>query len=45
VKEWLNMPDRPSAEEIVPEIMALVTPLLLKDSRAHATTYPSTDST
>jgi hypothetical protein len=29
----------------VPEIMALVTPLLLKDSRAHATTYPSTDST
>jgi AcrR family transcriptional regulator len=45
VKEWLNMPDRPSAEEIVPEIVALVTPLLLKDSRAHATTYPSTDST
>jgi AcrR family transcriptional regulator len=38
VKEWLNMPDRPSAEEIVPEIVALVTPLLLKDSRAHATT-------
>jgi AcrR family transcriptional regulator len=45
VKEWLNMPDRPSAEEIVPEIVALVSPLLLKDSRAHATTYPSTDST
>ncbi len=29
VKEWLNMPDRPSAEATVPEIVALVTPLLI----------------
>jgi AcrR family transcriptional regulator len=28
VKEWLNTADRPSAESIVPEIVALVTPLL-----------------
>jgi len=28
IKEWLKMPDRPPAEAIVPEIVALVTPLL-----------------
>jgi AcrR family transcriptional regulator len=28
VKEWLNAPDRRPAEEIVPEIVAMVTPLL-----------------
>jgi AcrR family transcriptional regulator len=28
VKEWLNTADRPSAESIVPEIVAMVTPLL-----------------
>jgi AcrR family transcriptional regulator len=38
VKEWLNMPDRPSAEAIVPEIVALVTPLLLDGVKEHATT-------
>jgi AcrR family transcriptional regulator len=38
VKEWLNMPDRPSAEEIVPEIVTLVTPLLLDGVKEHATT-------
>lgn len=28
VKEWLSMADRPPAEEIVPEIVRMVTPLL-----------------
>jgi AcrR family transcriptional regulator len=28
VKEWLNMPDRPEAEVVVPEIVSLVMPLL-----------------
>jgi AcrR family transcriptional regulator len=28
VKEWLKMPKRPAAEAIVPEILAIVTPLL-----------------
>jgi hypothetical protein len=28
VKEWLNMQDRPPAEAIVPEIVAMITPLL-----------------
>jgi AcrR family transcriptional regulator len=28
VKEWLKMPDRPPAEAIVPEIVALIAPLL-----------------
>jgi hypothetical protein len=28
VKEWLNTPDRRPAETIVPEIVAMVTPLL-----------------
>jgi AcrR family transcriptional regulator len=28
VKEWLNTSDRPAAEAIVPEIVAMVTPLL-----------------
>ena len=36
VKEWLNMPDRPSAEATVPEIVALVTPLLLDGKEDHA---------
>lgn len=28
VKEWLNLPDRPQAEAVVPEIVSLVMPLL-----------------
>lgn len=36
VKEWLNMRDRPSAEAIVPEILAFVTPLLLDGKEEHA---------
>jgi AcrR family transcriptional regulator len=32
VKEWLNAPERPAAEAIVPEIVALVTPLLVHSS-------------
>lgn len=28
VKEWLNTPDRPAAEAVVPEIVAMVAPLL-----------------
>ncbi|MGA9717290.1 MAG: TetR/AcrR family transcriptional regulator [Acidobacteriaceae bacterium] len=35
VKEWLNTPDRPSAETTVPEIVALVTPLLLDGTEEH----------
>lgn len=35
VKEWLNTPDRPSAEATVPEIVALVTPLLLDGTEEH----------
>lgn len=36
VKEWLNMRDRPSAEAIVPQILAFVTPLLLDGKEEHA---------
>lgn len=36
VKEWLNMPDRPPSEAIVPEIVELVTPLLFGGSRPGA---------
>ena len=35
VKEWLKMPERPAAETIVPEIVALVTPLLGDEAAAH----------
>jgi AcrR family transcriptional regulator len=35
IKEWLKMPDRPPAEAIVPEIVALVTPLLGSASEEH----------
>ncbi|HEY1966105.1 MAG TPA: TetR/AcrR family transcriptional regulator [Acidobacteriaceae bacterium] len=41
VKEWLNSPNRPPAEAIVPEIVAMITPLLGAQAatdydRAHA---------
>ena len=35
IKEWLKTPDRPPAEAIVPEIVALVTPLLGSASEEH----------
>jgi AcrR family transcriptional regulator len=50
VKEWLNTPDRQAAEAIVPEIVAMVTPLLGMPLAEHqpvefATSQPSTGST
>ena len=45
VKEWLNTPDRRPAEEIVPEIVAMVTPLLGAPLREHqAATAESQDT-
>jgi AcrR family transcriptional regulator len=40
VKEWLNTSDRPSADAIVPEIVALVTPLLVDGREDHVATAP-----
>lgn len=36
VKEWLNMPNRPPASEIVPQILSMVTPLLGTPLEVHA---------
>ena len=36
VKEWLKTPQRPAAQAIVPEIVAIVAPLLIPSSEDHA---------
>jgi AcrR family transcriptional regulator len=47
VKDWLNMPDRPPAEAVVPQILEIVRPLLAAGPCPHAGTerQPSIGST
>ena len=37
VKEWLNTPNRPPAKAVVPELVAMVTPLLVSMMEEHQT--------